>query len=137
MKTHDEIVELFGRAAAHKAAGEMEEVDRLFLQTVAEGIPSGVQVVYLYADHDFPLVMVEEASYFDVFHLLFEGQERQAMPVPLLLERDEQLAASLFAAAEFRPREDLDPDQNKVEDDEDEPEPEPRHPGDGRGGDRW
>lgn len=101
----DDIAALFTLAAAHKADSEMDLVDEAFLATVAQGIPDGVRVVYLYADSDGAPTSIEGADHYDVFLLEFEGQEGQIMPVPLLVDLDGQLAASLFSAAEFRPRE--------------------------------
>lgn len=107
--SNDEIATLFILAAAHKAKGEFDKVDEAFLATVASGVPQGVKVVYLFADRDAPPISIEDAYHFDVFVLEFEGQEGQAMPVPLLIELDPQLATSLFVAAKFQPRQDLEP----------------------------
>ncbi|MCR4313992.1 MAG: hypothetical protein NUV84_01965 [Candidatus Uhrbacteria bacterium] len=120
MFSDDDIAALFTLAATHKANGEMDLVDEAFLATVAKGVPPGVQVLYLFAVSfgcaDAPPTSLEEASHWDVFVLELEGQEGQVMPVPLLKQLEDQLAANLFAVAEFRRRDEGD----LGDDDEDE-----------------
>lgn len=112
--TPDWITAAFEVASINKAKSSFAVVDLSFLviaislTTPAQGA-EGVKVAYLYADRDEPPTSLEEASYYDVFVLEIDGQEGLAMPVPMLVERNTQLADKLFAVAEFRPRGDLAP----------------------------